>query len=329
MRENWERSEPIVNLDLESLTELIQPIFKGQTVIAAQTTVGGLANTNYKLELSKQSQPILLRLFVRNSKNYKKEFAISQLVRGWVKVANFLYVAPSNPLTGNSYAILEWIDGVLLDSVVQSVSQEELVQIGKAVGCELAKIHCFKFERTGLFDDDLQVTRPISINSQGFLSFIHEALIDGIGYQRLGGEFTEQFWNFAQAKAYILDEINTYTPCLVHSDYGGSNILIRRTEEEWVVSGILDWEFAYSGSTLADIGHILRSPLGLMNQFEQSLIYGFVENDGFLPVNWKVMSKLLDLLAWVEFLNRPTSRVNVINSARKVISDTMNELSYL
>ena len=61
MRENWERSEPIVNLDLESLTELIQPIFKGQTVIAARPTVGGLANTNYKLELSKQSQPVLLR----------------------------------------------------------------------------------------------------------------------------------------------------------------------------------------------------------------------------------------------------------------------------
>ena len=101
-----------------------------------------------------------------------------------------------------------------------------------------------------------------------------------------------------------------------------------RIKKESVVSGILDWEFAYSGSSLADIGHILRPPLGLINQFEQNLIDGFVENGGLLPVSWKVMSKLLDLLAWVEFLNRPNSRVNVINSARKVISNAMNELSH-
>ncbi|MDJ0696634.1 MAG: phosphotransferase [Mastigocoleus sp. MO_167.B18] len=145
--------------------------------------------------------------------------------------------------------------------------------------------------------------RIIAINSQGFISFIREALIDGTGHQRLGLELTKKFWHFVQKKAYILDEINTHTPCLVDSDYGGSNILMQVTQKGWTVSGILDWEFAYSGSTLADIGHILRYPLSAKNRFEQNLIDGFVENGGFFPIKWKAMSKLLDLLAWVEFLN--------------------------
>ncbi|KST69451.1 hypothetical protein BC008_35615 [Mastigocoleus testarum BC008] len=71
---------------------------------------------------------------------------------------------------------------------------------------------------------------------------------------------------------------------------------MRLTQKGWMVSGILDWEFAYSGSTLADIGHILRHPLGAKSRFEQNLIDSFVKNGGFLPTKWKVMSKLLYLL---------------------------------
>ena len=53
MRESWERKAPWLNLNIDSLTELIQPVFNGCRVISAQPTQGGLANTNYRLELFK------------------------------------------------------------------------------------------------------------------------------------------------------------------------------------------------------------------------------------------------------------------------------------
>lgn len=52
-------------------------------------------------------------------------------------------------------------------------------------------------------------------------------------------------------------------------------------------------------------------------------IQGYVENGGLLPSQWRRVSKLLDLLAWVDFLNRDVSST-VISSAKQVLINTMN-----
>ncbi len=45
---------------------------------------------------------------------------------------------------------------------------------------------------------------------------------------------------------------------LVHGDFGGRNLIVRQVAGRWVAAAVLDWEFALSGSPLADVGHFLR-----------------------------------------------------------------------
>jgi aminoglycoside phosphotransferase (APT) family kinase protein len=325
MRENWERSAPLLTLDNHYLTELIQPVFKGCCVISAQPTQGGLANTNYRLELSNAANPILLRIFSRNPGAARKEFSINQLVKTCVPVPEYLHFADSNSITGHPYALMEWIDGRMLDSVVQSANAEDISKIAGSVGCVLANIHSFKFEQAGFFDHDLEVVQPVNIGSEGFLGFTHKNLIEGNGYKHLGDELTHQFWQFCNTYAYLLDDVDcsSKAPCLVHSDFGGTNILLRRGIDSWVVGGVIDWEFGYSGLSLADIGHILRPPLDALSGWENGLIQGYIANGGIVPSQWRRVSKLLDLLAWVDFLNRDVSST-VISSAKQVLINTMN-----
>lgn len=325
MRESWERSTPWLNLNIDSLTELIQPVFKGCRVIFAQATQGGLANTNYRLELSNSANPILLRIFSRNPGAARKEFAINQLVKTCVRVPEYFYFADSNSITGHPYALMEWIDGYMLDLIIQSANVEDIGQIAGSVGCVLANLHSFKFEQAGFFNDELEVVQPVDMGSEGFLGFIHRNLIEGKGYKHLGDELTQQFWNFCNIHACLLDDIDcsSQAPCLVHSDFGGTNILLKRGIDSWVVGGVIDWEFAYSGLSLADVGHILRPPLDALPEWEDSLVQGYVNNGGSLPSQWRRVSKLLDLLAWVDFLNRDVSST-VISSAKQVLINTMN-----
>jgi fructokinase len=60
---------------------------------------------------------------------------------------------------------------------------------------------------------------------------------------------------------------------------------------------VLDWEFAYSGSPLADLGNVLRfgeSP------FTKGVLVGF----GPLPPCWRETARALDLFSVAEFLTR-------------------------
>jgi aminoglycoside phosphotransferase (APT) family kinase protein len=44
---------------------------------------------------------------------------------------------------------------------------------------------------------------------------------------------------------------------LVHGDFGARNIVVNRSRGHWVVSGVLDWELAFSGSPLWDAARFI------------------------------------------------------------------------
>ena len=60
-------------------------------------------------------------------------------------------------------------------------------------------------------------------------------------------------WSHASELASLEDTKN-----LVHGDFGKRNIIVRQTAGTWTVAAVLDWEFAFSGPSLADVGHFLR-----------------------------------------------------------------------
>ncbi len=67
----------------------------------------------------------------------------------------------------------------------------------------------------------------------------------------------------------------------MHSDFNPKNVLAVRAGGRWSVSAVLDWEFAFSGSPLHDIGNMLRfeQPPGFAAGFAD----GFRDGGGDLP----------------------------------------------
>jgi fructokinase len=70
----------------------------------------------------------------------------------------------------------------------------------------------------------------------------------------------------------------------------------------WAVAAILDWELAFSGSPLLDVGHFLRYELDATPLREPYFSRAFVEHGGHLPDNWRLVVKLIDLTGLVECL---------------------------
>jgi aminoglycoside phosphotransferase (APT) family kinase protein len=92
---------------------------------------------------------------------------------------------------------------------------------------------------------------------------------------------------------------------LVHSDYNGKNLLAVARDGRWSISAVLDWEFAYSGSPLGDIGNMLRFRADQPDGFAGAFIAGYRDAGGPLPPRWREISEALDLYALADFLTRP------------------------
>ena len=99
---------------------------------------------------------------------------------------------------------------------------------------------------------------------------------------------------------------------------------MRQLDNRWNVSAVLDWEFAFAGSPLVDIGNMLRYSHLHPAIFEQEFINGYREQGRMLPPDWKKIAKLVDLLSLCEFLNSPTPRDALRQEVTGIIINTQD-----
>ncbi len=326
MRDRWTRATAERRLNAEAVGRLMEPVFPGARVAEFAYATGGLANTNLRIDLSGRERPVLLRLYQHDPAQARKEVAILGRVAGRVPVPALLHFSDSNPITGSAYTVMEWIEGERLENVARTLGRDDLAQLGRSLGQVLGAIHGFTFDETGFLDGNLEVAEPVDVGRSGLIAYLEGCLTAGRGAARLGASLTSELLAFAERRGGLLDTWFD-APCLVHSDFNGSNILVRRrpSDGDWEVAAVLDWEFAFSGSPAFDFGHVLRPPLGRLAPFTEAVAEGYRQSGRRLPPNWRQVARIADLFNWAEFLDRPNAGTALIDDAREIIRNTIAE----
>jgi aminoglycoside phosphotransferase (APT) family kinase protein len=91
---------------------------------------------------------------------------------------------------------------------------------------------------------------------------------------------------------------------LVHGDFDPANVLVEEFHGTWKISSILDWEFAFSGSSLWDVANMLRYAHLMPSTFQDAFITGLTNGGTALPDHWQKTSYLLNLLSLLDLLKR-------------------------
>ena len=321
MREGWQRGEGELTLDAAEVSRLVREAIPTASVTAFRPAVGGLSNTNIEVELADAPHRVLLRLYQRDRAAAQREAALSALVlQQAVPAPRFLHIGDRK---GRPYAVLEWIEGLRLETVTPGLADEDLVSLGRSLGRRLASIHGIAFERAGFLDARLAVAEPIDLGLAGLRGFLHRCLVEGVGGERLGSQLTAALLTYVERQGSRLDAW-LGRPCLTHADFNGSNILVRRVGAAWEVAAVLDWEFAFSGSPAFDFGNLLRPPLGQRREFTAALAAAYLGAGGWLPPDWQAIARLADLFAWADFLSRPAASPALIEDARRMIRETID-----
>lgn len=306
MQKDWERRYDFVALEADQLNAFLFPVFSDKRVTSVELLTSGLVNTNYKIRVAGFDEAFVLRFYVRDPAACSRDRAIFELVQATVPVPELLYAHPSTSEDELSYVVMKWVDGVLLSEVMAAREETALAECAYDTGKTLAAIGQHTFSQAGFFGPDLTIASPFATLSEDFFLYLKHYLLEGQAGRHLGPALRDRLWRLVQDNQNLLSAQDGVAS-LVHSDFKGFNILVHQTGGHWRVSAVLDWEFAFAGSPLCDIGNMLRYEHLHPPVFEERFIQGFLDYGGSLPPAWKKTTKLVDLLSLCQFLDSPTS----------------------
>ena len=318
VEQGWRRRFAFVQLSLAEIEELIQPYAAGARVLDATPLAGGLRNTNYRIQLSSQAEPVVLRLYSADPSACPREMALTRLVERTVPVPHILHAEPEATVP---WALVSWIDGIRFDQFMLTATEPQVEAAADSAGRVLAAIHTYQFPRSGFFSGDLGIAAPFGPDDS-WSSLLEGWLVRGRAGARLGAELTPRLLQFIANNAWRMEALGGQTS-LLHADYKPWNLLLKGN----AIAAVLDWEFAFCGSPLNDIGIFLRYSATLPPVYRTGFVKGYLDAGGDLPPDWPRLARMIDLISLCYFLERPADDPALVRDVRQLIETTLRDFA--
>jgi thiamine kinase-like enzyme len=165
--------------------------------------------------------------------------------------------------------------------------------------------------------------RPF-LPGEEFKQYIFAMLKEPMVKSSLGAPLVTKLHALATENSHLFADGETAN--LTHADYDPANMLVKKINGHWEISAILDWEFAFAGSYLLDMGIMLRYSHKLPDCYEKQFITGMEADGEPLPLTWKKQCKLMDLLCLLQLThyNPATERPNLNQDVKSLIHYTVD-----
>jgi len=314
--------------DIASVHRLVAQAFPQRRISNITELTGGRINTNLKLTFSTGEPPAVLRLHKKGSTTCTKETQVIELIKSTVPVPEVLYVDTEGFDGSGPFSIIEFVEGLTFQQLKRTGDLEAIHQAASSVGATLAAIGRYSFLKPGSLvvtnKNQLEVGDPFTRTKDPMPEILDIFLESDLAQRRLGAELTRGLHDFVRVWAPSLPDITDVSQ-LVHSDFGNRNILVNEVNGEWEVAAVLDWEFAFSGSPLLDVGNFLRYDSAGQPLREPFFSRSFVEHGGELPDNWRQAVRVIDLTALVECLSHDYLPDDVVSEIIQLIKQTLIE----
>lgn len=294
---NWEKTDQHFQVTLKIVKAMVGMALPGKDLASHEVVSGGCANLNIKINLKDDSQPFILRIYVRDKTVASIEQKIAVLIKQSIPTPEVYFVGDYED---HRFAITEFIPGISLRELLLGDHPHDVESVMIEAGLILAKLRHFEFPVAGFFDGNLIVTEPLS--QENTLTFVNECLKHPTVIEIIGPEkITKIESYFDQYMELLQDEKTAH---LVHGDFGPENILVDKINDQWKITAVLDFEFAFAGSTLFDVANMLRYAHQVSPVFEESFLQGLEQGGVTLPEHWRTTVHLLNLLSLLDSLVR-------------------------
>lgn len=310
------RCFPLIEIGDAQIGALLRPVISDASIAEISLVAGGLVNTLYHVRLA-DGRALCLRIFAAGRRAWETEQEILLRVAAALPVPEVLLADGSGDGCPYPYLVYRWIEGITLDDCRKQMPPAALLSLAEPLGRAFAGIAGFRFTKaqptgSGLSGIDSGTVEPLLQRSV-------EQLRAGLARARLGATLADALRSSLEASAVQLCALDL-VPCLVHGDLGGRNILVAPAGgEAWRVSGLIDWEKAFRGAALWDVGRLFRYARRYSATFCQRFAQSYCAAGATLPTDWWRTARLLDAIRHVEYLNEEQGLPVVFAECRELI----------
>lgn len=296
-KENWEKTSVKHQMPEGVIKKMVQVAYPNKILISHELIAGGCANLNFKILFQNENSPLILRIYLRDKDAAYREKKLGLLLKQSVPAPMTYYIGM---LDNYRFAITEFMPGISLRSLLLNDAQPNLEVIMYEVGTVLSKIASHEFLLTGSFDQELNVIS--SQDSDECITFAKNCLKHKTVLSALTPEMLSKIDNIFIRYGHLFPSKSDKR--LVHGDFDPANILVSKVDGNWKVSGVLDWEFSFSGSMLWDVANMLRYAHKMPAYFKDAFLRSLASRGLTLPTDWQARINLLNLLALLDCLQR-------------------------
>lgn len=245
--------------------------------------------THFTFEVKTETYPesVIVR-FGNNSEDkfcLEKEIITMKLLQeNGIQVPRVILYDKSKQKVPFEFAILSKIPGQDLSEIWKSLPKKEQSQIAYEMGKVLGKIHQIKFDTAGYITpkgldalkfDLKKVGEPIKTNP--IVKKVLSETLHDLGYLASTGYLTENqlknIFNFvikSKDLAYTSEK-----PSLIHGDFEYRNIRVKKINNRWAITGILDFELSSAHAREYDFIKLHRTDFLTIPHIRESLLNGY------------------------------------------------------
>ena len=257
----------------------------------------------------------VLRLYARHPERAAVDQALLERLRGLLPVPRVLEaVTVPAGAARPPFLLLEALPGDRLDLVLPAADEPLRRRLGEAVAGVLTLLATERMPRPGMFVDASLDPAPFPPDAADQRHFL-EARLGRPWFAKLTATERDGLRAVARRASAV-----TSTPAriaLVHADFNPKNLLVDPATGG--VTGVLDWEFAYAGAPLGDLGNLLR--------FESDPVFAaaaagtYADRAPDVPADWLEVARALDLYALLDLAARDGANP-VVRGARELLRAT-------
>lgn len=317
MEYGWERTFPFLEIDAEKISKLFEGIAEEKDIINITPISEGCRTTNYMIQTRNQSDSkYILKIFPQEKHDCRKEInLLKKLEDNKILHVPRIYKFESDKIIeGREYVIYEYLEGKTIGRALKDgdILEEAFI---REVARALAKIHSYKFNKAGFFDENLNIIGDIPP-----LKLMYENLMGERVKKRLGKSTVNKINQIVIQNEKILLKLDEDIR-LVHGDFQGTNILIKNNR----LAGILDWELSMAGHPLSDIGQFFRYDKYFNNNMIEVFNDEYNKNSTYkLVKNWYKISKLIDLKNLIQLVDTIEYMPNKHGNINIIIGNTLD-----
>ncbi len=299
----------------EQVSSLLAPLYSPHLVRAVEPVEGGLTNTILRITLADGSA-LLLRVFAAGRASWERERELLRRVGKLLPVPELLLEDDGSRSIPYPSLLFRWTEGMTLNAFRRLSHPSTVLLLAEPLGKLLAEVSSIPFP-PALEPDVPAGGRESRVDV--LLARAEERLHRGKARARLGTGLADGLWHQLSRERSAFEQLGP-SGRLVHGDLGGRNVLVAQDATgAWRIAALLDWEDAFAGWPLWDVGSLFRYARRYGEAFCASFANGYRGAGGFLPATWWRTSRLLDAARQIATLSEERDRPEVFADCRELL----------